>query len=259
MTHSSNKDLTHNQVVDRQFGSQAEAYLNSSVHAQGQEFGLVEEVVRQYDNAKVLDLGSGAGHISFYAAPHAQSVIAYDLSEDMLKVVADSAQQKAFNNITTQKGVAESLPFDDNSFDVVVSRFSAHHWQDVPQALREMRRVCQPNGTVMMIDVMAPPSPICDTFLQTIEILRDNSHVRDYSVAEWQTMFSQAGLKVNRMQTHKLLLEFDSWITRMRTPEHYVTAIQALQHSIGQEAKDYFNVQPDGSFTTDVVTLIAAV
>ncbi|PNK60704.1 class I SAM-dependent methyltransferase [Psychrobacter sp. FDAARGOS_221] len=257
MTQSNSKTMTHNQVVDNQFGSQATAYLNSSVHAQGQEFALVEEIVAQYDHAKVLDLGSGAGHISFYAAPHAESVIAYDLSQDMLKVVADSAEQKGLNNISTQQGVAEFLPFKDNHFDVVVSRFSAHHWQDVPQALREMRRVCQPNGTVMMIDVMAPPNPVCDTFLQTIEILRDNSHVRDYSVAEWQNMFSQAGLKVNRMQTHKLLLEFNSWVTRMRTPEHYVKAIRALQQSIGQEATDYFQVQADGSFTTDVITLIA--
>lgn len=250
---------THNHLVNEQFGSQAEMYLTSSVHAFGQEFSEVENLVQQFDSPCVLDLGSGAGHISFYTAPFAQQVTAYDLSDDMLKIVADAAKQKNLDNITTVKGIAESLPFTDNHFDVVISRFSAHHWQDVPLALREMRRVCKPNGKVMMIDIMAPESPLCDTFLQTIEMLRDNSHVRDYSNSEWQQMFDQAGFNISQTQTHKLKLEFNSWITRMRTPEPYVAAIHELQQQIGQEVKSYYNIQADGTFTTDVFTLIATV
>ncbi|WP_394123836.1 class I SAM-dependent methyltransferase [Psychrobacter nivimaris] len=250
---------THNHLVNEQFGSQAEMYLKSSVHAFGQEFIEAENLVQQFDSPYVLDLGSGAGHISFYTAPFAQQVTAYDLSEDMLKIVADSAKQKHLDNIITVKGIAESLPFADNYFDVVISRFSAHHWQDVPLALREMRRVCKPNGKVMMIDIIAPASPLCDTFLQTIEVLRDNSHVRDYSSSEWQQMFYQSGFNVSQTKTHKLKLEFNSWITRMRTPNHYVTAIRELQQNIGQEVKSYFNIQADGTFTTDVFTLIATV
>lgn len=248
---------THNHLVDKQFGSQAERYLTSSVHAFGQEFAEVERLVQQFDRPHVLDLGSGAGHISFYSAPFAQQVTAYDLSEEMLKVVIDSAKQKKLENIVAVKGIAESLPFPDDHFDVVISRFSAHHWQDVPLALREMRRVCKPNGKLMLIDIMAPASPLCDTFLQTIEMLRDNSHVRNYSSSEWQQMFGQAGLNVQQTQTHKLALEFDSWVTRMRTPEAYVTAILKLQQHIGQEVKDYYDIQTDGTFTTDVLTLIA--
>lgn len=85
---------THNHLVNEQFGSQAEMYLTSSVHAFGKEFSEVENLVQQFDNPCVLDLGSGAGHISFYTAPFAQQVTAYDLSDDMLKTVADSAKQK---------------------------------------------------------------------------------------------------------------------------------------------------------------------
>lgn len=254
----SNVNNAHNQVVDNQFGSQAQQYLTSSVHASGQEFSVIEDVVRQFNEPKVLYVGCGAGHVSFYTAPIAQKVTAYDLSDDMLQVVKQTAFQKELDNITIAKGVAESLPFDDNSFDVVISRFSAHHWQDVSLALREIRRVCHHDGLIIIVDIMAPAHPLCDTFLQTMELLRDNSHVRDYSLVEWQTMLSQAGLNVSTLQTHKLLLEFKSWVTRMRTPDHYIKAIRALQISIGQEARDYFEVQYDGSFTTDVMTLIAS-
>jgi hypothetical protein len=63
----------------------------------------------------------------------------------------------------------------------------------VPAALREMRRVIKPQGTLVIIDVVALESPLCDTLLQTVEILRDASHVRDYRASEWSAMLQQAG------------------------------------------------------------------
>ena len=66
-----------------------------------------------------------------------------------------------------------------------------------------------------------------------IEMLRDNSHVRDYSNSEWQQMFDKVGFNINQTQTHKLKLEFNSWINRMRTPDPYVIAIRKLQQYIG--------------------------
>ena len=72
----SNNVKTHNNLVDNQFGAQAKMYLTSSVHASGQEFTEVENLVQQFDSPQVLDLGSGAGHISFYTAPFAQQVTA---------------------------------------------------------------------------------------------------------------------------------------------------------------------------------------
>jgi ubiquinone/menaquinone biosynthesis C-methylase UbiE len=71
----------------------------------------------------VLDLGCGAGHASFTAAQQVAQVTAYDLSSQMLEVVAEAAKRRA-GNIDAQ-GYAESLPFADASFDVVISRYSA--------------------------------------------------------------------------------------------------------------------------------------
>ncbi|WP_435889727.1 class I SAM-dependent methyltransferase [Escherichia coli] len=45
-----------------------------------------------------------------------------------------------------RQGYAESLPFADNAFDIVISRYSAHHWHDVGAALREVNRILKPGG-----------------------------------------------------------------------------------------------------------------
>ncbi len=247
----------HKQVVDRQFGEQANAYLSSAVHAQGDEFKLLQEAVSKQTHANVLDLGCGAGHVSFQVAPFVNKVIAYDLSGSMLEVVAKASQEKQLKNIETAQGVAESLPFADNSFDFVFSRYSAHHWQDLGIALREVKRVLKPSGIAAFIDVVSPEQPLLDTYLQTVEVLRDTSHVRDYSVAEWIRQMGEAGLLVTKHHKQKLRLEFNSWVTRMRTPDVYKSAILSLQQSMAQEVRDYFEIDKQGSFSTDVVVVWA--
>ncbi|HCP29805.1 MAG TPA: SAM-dependent methyltransferase, partial [Pseudomonas sp.] len=154
----------HTDVVQRQFGDQAGAYLSSAVHAQGSEFALLQAELQGQGDARVLDLGCGAGHVSFQVAPLVAQVVAYDLSQSMLDVVANAAADRALTNIMTERGAAESLPFADASFDYVFSRYSAHHWSDLGLALREVRRVLKPGGVAAFIDVMSPGSPLLDTY-----------------------------------------------------------------------------------------------
>ena len=136
--------MEHDVLVAHQFGSTARAYLESVTHATGEDLPLLGEEVAGVPDAAVLDLGCGAGHASFAMAPHAASVIAYDLTAQMLAVVKREATVRKLRNITTVQGMAEELPFPDARFDFVVTRTSAHHWHDVPAALREARRVLKP-------------------------------------------------------------------------------------------------------------------
>src|SRR5262249_45432867 len=132
---------THESLVDQQFGSRAAAYLSSAVHAKGPDLDALAAVVDGAAKTRVLDLGCGAGHVSFRVAPRAGEVVAYDLSAEMLGVVARAAADRGIVNIATKQGVAEQLPFPDASFDCVLSRYSAHHWRDFEAALRKVARM----------------------------------------------------------------------------------------------------------------------
>jgi ubiquinone/menaquinone biosynthesis C-methylase UbiE len=182
---------SHHDNVEKQFGSQASAYLSSAVHASGRDLVRLGERLAAFPQAHVLDLGCGAGHASFTAAQQVAQVTAYDLSSQMLEV-AEAKSERA-DNIDTRQGYAESLPFDDASFEVVISRYSAHHWHDVGQALREVKRVLKPGGIFIIMDVMSPGHPVRDIWLQTVEALRDTSHVQNYSSGEWLSLITEAG------------------------------------------------------------------
>ncbi|QCR36953.1 class I SAM-dependent methyltransferase [Nissabacter sp. SGAir0207] len=248
---------THADHVTQQFGDQAAAYLSSAVHAQGKDLRRLAELLADAPQARLLDIGCGAGHASFVAAGAVAEVTAYDLSEQMLAVVEQAARDRQLGNIRVAQGAAESLPFADGAFDVVISRYSAHHWHDVGQALREVRRVLKPGGRAIFMDMASPGQPVLDIHLQTIEVLRDTSHVRNYAPGEWLAMFNAAGLTVERVARDRLALEFSSWIARMRTPEHFVTAIRALQQGASAEVAAYFAIQPDGSFSSDTLMIEA--
>lgn len=248
---------SHHDNVEKQFGSQANAYLTSTVHATGRDLQRLAQKLSEFPLAHVLDMGCGAGHASFIAAQNVQRVVAYDLSSQMLEVVAQAAGEKGLNNIATRQGYAEKLPFDDHAFDVVISRYSAHHWHDVGMALREVCRVLKPGSRLIMMDVMSPGHPVRDIWLQTVEALRDTSHVRNYSSGEWLSFINNANLVVDTLLTDRLPLEFSSWVARMRTPAALVEAIRMYQESASGEVKGYFALQEEGSFTSDIIMIEA--
>jgi SAM-dependent methyltransferase len=101
---------SHEALVGGQFGARAAAYLGSAVHAQGADLQALAYLVRGQSGARVLDLGAGAGHVSFHVAPEVSEVVACDLSPEMLDIVAHSASERGLRNISTRQGVAEDLP-----------------------------------------------------------------------------------------------------------------------------------------------------
>lgn len=243
----------HEALVKSQFGGQAAAYLQSNVHAQGADLRRLSEWLSEDSEATVLDVGCGAGHASFTAATQVAQVTAYDLSEGMLAVVAEEAQKRGLNNITCAQGPAEILPFGDNSFDIVISRYSAHHWHDMQAALMEIRRVLKPGGRFIMMDIASPGKAILDVWLQTIEMLRDPSHIRNYSQGEWLAMVNNRGMVVDKLVGDTLHLEFSSWVARMKTPDNIIEAIRYLQEKVSHEVSEHFAIAADGSFTSDTI------
>jgi hypothetical protein len=107
---------------------------------------------------------------------------------------------------------AEHLPFADGSFDVVVNRLAAHHFESVGDAVGEFARVT--NSLVVIED-----HRYTDEETEQAEKLRDPSHVRALSEEEWRELLADAGLEVERVEYHEMELDFATWFARTDTPE----------------------------------------
>jgi len=249
----------HDAVVRGQFGPRANAYVQSAVHAQGADLIALEAVVEAINPARALDLGCGGGHVAYLLARHARQVAAVDLSAEMLTAVTNTAKSKGLANIETHRASVDRLPFADASFDCVVTRYSAHHWRDFMGGLNEARRVTKAGAPVIFMDVFTPGTALLDTHLQSMELLRDTSHVRNYTLCEWTESLARTGLAVKAVKTWRLDLDFESWIARMQTPPVFVAAIKALQAAAPDEVRRHFAFKEDGSFTIDTMMIETSV
>jgi ubiquinone/menaquinone biosynthesis C-methylase UbiE len=245
-------------IVADQFGARATAYVTSAVHAGGEDLDALEAAAAREKPERAIDLGTGGGHVAYRLALHARSVTAVDLSPAMADAVARTAQARGLSNIATQVAAVERLPFDDAAFDFLGCRFSAHHWREFEGGLRQARRVLKGGATAIFIDVMSPGHPAFDTHLQAVEVLRDPSHARNYTGAEWQAALARSGFRVRATQARRLRMHYPAWVDRMETPEPHRAAIRSLQRSAARETATYFEIEPDGSFTLDVLYIEAA-
>ena len=183
--------MTFGRVANEDLWSaRAEAYRESEAHREGPDLDLIVEW--SVGATTALDVGTGGGHVARRLRDAGLQVVTTDPAPGMRPDVVSRS---------------EELPFADGSFDVVVSRLAAHHFEDVGAALGEMARVAR--RTVIVVD---------NTFggdaLEEAERLRDPSHVRCYSVDEWHDLFEGAGLELADERALPQRVEIEPWLER---------------------------------------------
>lgn len=103
---------------------------------------------------KVLDLASGTGEpaitIASRIGPQGH-VTALDLSSELLEITAERARQRRLTNLSLQQADAHHLPFSNESFDLITSRFGVMFFQDCVRALREAHRVLKPGARACFV------------------------------------------------------------------------------------------------------------
>lgn len=247
--------------VQAQFGPSAAAYVTSAGHAGGEDLDRLLAWGRARRPARVLDVATGAGHTARAFAAIARRVIAYDLTESMLRVARDALRAAGVAEVRFVCGDVDALPFRDGAFDVVTCRIAPHHFAEVGAAVRQVARVLRPGGAFLVQDILGHEDPAARAFVTEVERRRDPSHVRAYRAAEWKAFLRAAGLTVMDEAIVEKVRPWDEWVRRMRMTAEARRDLEAFVRAAPERCRAAFEFQLTGdvieSFTDRMLLLRA--
>ena len=157
-------------LVEQQFGRAAADYAACSVHASGPSLARMLALAAPRRDWRALDVATGAGHTAMAFAPHVASVIATDVTAEMLAEAGRLSAQRGLANVTTARADAAALPYDEASFELVTCRLAAHHFRDPQAFVSEAWRVLVPGGTFA---ARRQCEPRCGRHRRGLQCLRD--------------------------------------------------------------------------------------
>ena len=186
-------DTTHQERILDQFTRQATPFSTANTITDANALRMIVESAAPRPGDTLLDVACGGGLVVCAFAPHVKHATGIDMTPAMLDRARQLAAEKGIANVTWDQGDVGRLPYADGSFDIVVTRFSMHHFLDPVGVLREMVRVCAPGGRVVVIDMYASDDPAKAAEWNRAEKLRDPSHVRCLTLPELKALFGCSG------------------------------------------------------------------
>jgi len=205
--------------VREEFARQADSLSVAPAFTDAEVLEKIRAATSPTKTMRILDLGCGPGIISAALAPHAQEVVAFDLTPEMLEKARQRCKEAGLSNLRFELGRAEQLPFADRSFDAVVTRLTLHHFPDPQQVMAETVRVTGSGGKVIVADVVSSENADEAALHNALEILRDPSHLQMLSASRLLGLITGAGLRVTATSTWEMQRDFEEWIRITNAPE----------------------------------------
>ena len=167
---------------------------------------------------KVLEVAAGTCGLGRVISPLVASITELDATEAMLNIGRNEAEKAGLKNVDFKIGLAEELPFDDNSFDCVASRLAFHHFADINKVFAEMYRVLKKGEKLVILDMEARTEELREV-ADHFETLRDPSHVRCVSKAEIEKLSKEHKMDITFCQTIQIPVLLPAWLKLTKTPD----------------------------------------
>lgn len=186
-----------------------------------------------YEAADILDYGTGSGYLAFSLAKRWRNckITGVDIVTETLKANERIAKGEHLDNIQFISYDGTLLPFANNSFDAVMSRYVFHHVPNLQDTLHEIDRVLKPGGQLLVADPM-PHSKDNLRFIDRYMKLVPDGHIMFYTKEEMIHMANMAGLVYET-----------STPTSIRFPRKRTDELMKLLESTEQEVKELYQIE----------------
>lgn len=165
---------------------------------------LLLSLVNPQNNETILDLGTGSGYVAFALSEKFNEckVIGMDIVTDTLSRNREIISKSRISNLEFIDYDGTIFPLPDSSIDCIITRYALHHFPDIENSFKEIYRILKPNGKLVIADP-TPNENDKDRFVDKYMQIKQDGHMRFYSLAEYKRMLETVGLKLisNEMTT----------------------------------------------------------
>ena len=207
------------------------------------------EALDVHSGQKVLDVAAGNGNVSLAAARRWCDVVATDYAPSLLERGRERAAAERLN-IEFREADAEALPFQDGSFDVVVSTFGVMFTPDQDRAAAELIRVCKPGGKIGLANWT--PDGFIGQLFKTI-----GKHVPPAPGTKSPALWGTRARIAELFEPRTTSVEFSArnFVFRYRTPAHW---LEVFRTYYGPVLKTFASLEPAAQATLqrDLMDLI---
>jgi SAM-dependent methyltransferase len=208
----------HAASIADQFTRQAADFAAAPALHNQAALDLLVEAARPLATDVSVDVACGPGSVVVAFARHVRQAAGLDATEAMLEEARKLADRESVGNVAWHRGDVYALPFADDAFDIVTSRFAFHHLQEPARAFAEMVRVARPGGRVVLCDAVASDDPAKAAAFNAMERHRDPSTVEFRPLAFLRGLYAIAGLPEPEVRFYQVPAERDRLIA-MSFPE----------------------------------------
>lgn len=204
----------HSAEIERQFSLQAAAFARApELHTEA-VIQLLVEAADPRETDEALDVACGPGSVVVAFAARVRLAVGLDATSAMLDQARALAKERGAANVEWRLGDVYSLPFPDESFDIVTCRFAFHHFEQPDRAFREMVRVCRRGGRVVVCDAIVAADPEKAAAFHAMERHRDPSTVEFRSESFLAGLFTNAGLAPPAMERFQVSYDVERLMAR---------------------------------------------
>ena len=196
-----------NQIIKEQFNKQAVKFANWSVSKNVEYLNAYFEFCGIRNEDSLLDVACGPGEFTIFIAKRIRKAKGVDISDKEVEIGNNLAKEFGLNNISFDCHDVEHLPYEDNSFSVVLCKSALHHFTKPEKVFKEMVRCCKKGGLISLQDIMAYDDYYVNDFFETFEKYVDVSHNRTLSENEINNLYND--LDIQKTGEYKVTVDLN--------------------------------------------------
>ncbi len=205
-------------------------------------------------SAKVLDIGSGTGALALsLAATGVEEVVGIDVSLVMLEYAEYarlSRPSSSTQRVSFRLAPAQLMPFRNERFNAAVCRLVLHHARNPERILREILRVLEPGGQLVLAELLGADDPVKRATYNAIESRRNPGHMSAYSVEQYRRFVSEAGFIIEEEEVVVFERDLQDWLSQYQVEPANHAAVRDMVEAAFETDAAGINARHQGNQIT---------